>query len=519
MPPSSVVSETLGLELSIGSLNGAPDLVKDAYDAVKGVPAAVNDVPAAVNSIPAAVNDVPAAVTDAIRAAKSAADFPLSVLDLFKNKTGPQSASKLEELERVTAQLSTDGLLPIVDLLFGTAQDKPIPPLILLKSQIIESEFGVDTANDNGRLKIFVRANGKDNHLLTVDATTNGISIARQHLTELQSRKAADIESKYKVRLAQKGEPVANQLIFSAGGQTPPRIGDMIHARAPRLDEMFAVEAALLRSQPSNITRDRSKPLKIYFVKDDVYANVDDLATYQRDRDDNPSIFIAPDATDLAPLTEKDAARDGKPPRSSIEAVLIHEFAHNGQNNMGWGNQQTEAYYAEKIGWQPQRGSSDVYLFKGDDGHLYKESDTDRSWWNRVDQDGNPLDQRGNRVEAANSAKLSFAQMREGALVKPATNYFSNPLEMFAEGMREFRLGLNHRAELLYRSPELYFAVSELEEKEISTFYGKGEDGLNRFVRNFEGKIVRNTAEIRAEIAGYEQQIVAKRNELVKASR
>jgi hypothetical protein len=214
-------------------------------------------------------------------------------------------------------------------------------------------------------------------------------------------------------------------------------------------------------------------------------------------------IFVFP-AVRNNPPTEADveaAKRRGEKPPDSLQDVITHELAHQGQNTTGWLDEQKQRERAGEVGWAPRtvtRDGKEVTEFelKGKDGYQYQVDRTDQNnpVWRRRNAAGQYIDKNGNPVDDPSKAHtLSNEQMREQASVRPSTNYFDTPVEVMAEGTMHFRSGENGRRQLSQNNPELYKVVKKYDQMEIDIIHGKNPDGTPKMIRLPDGSVGPNT--------------------------
>ena len=319
-----------------------------------------------------------------------------------------------------------------------------------------------------------------------------------------------------------KGDAVGEAKSGKAKEATPIQ-AKRILARTPRLDELWGVEAALARSKPSHLAPGDRLGIKFYFLKDPLYKEEPGYAYYTTDKDGRKAIYVTPGATDKLRPTDADAPVWARPTRfkpgghyfDTIESLMLHELAHNHQERMGWENgDEVMARMTASLGYvkavDPQTGVRVFYLkvplaplpasappaavagsvspeeaagatalpaqSAAEKFAYYRvERPVDQKLgkrWLRVNLEGQYLDRDGKVVAAAKAEAISNADMQKLALVKPASNYFDNPIEVFAEGMRLFRMGGEARDTLFVEAPLVYQLVKEEDQAELNLFYG-----------------------------------------------
>ncbi len=345
-----------------------------------------------------------------------------------------------------------------------------------------------------------LRANGTQETLTTTDATDKGLKEAQRQLDKLAADKATEIEQRYRVSIANQDEYIGKINVMAAQSS-----GIMdVYARAPRLAELVGLEAALNKSDPSK------NDLQIYFVRDLYPRGWGVFAYYDKDPSGRPAIFLQPGVDDRPP-TERD--RPGQAflsgsldQQASLEALITHEIAHRGQLRMGWDQVSVVTDIAEKMGWKPYvspRGETRYLLVSTEvdsagNPRLY----SNRGSWILSNQKGEAIDKVGKLVEPLDTVTVTNDEMLARTSVKPATSYFRDPIEMYAEALMFLRLGEQSRKDLLNRSPGLYDLVKGKDQEEIDKEYGAG-----KMIRSGSGKLVPDNPANRTATTSWETSV------------
>lgn len=357
------------------------------------------------------------------------------------------------------------------------------------KSIAFKEGLGVEVVSkDNGTVDYLLKAGGKEYLLAQSEATEEGFKKAEARIKKLATEKAAVLEKEYNVHFSREGEQVDRSWRKSAEG-TWVR-GDMVTARAPRLDELMGIERALPKSYPS-ITRGDN--LTFYFLKSDYWEGGGKSAYFiNADKNNKPAIYFHPGIIESTVATESDNAPVGK---NSFEYLITHELAHNGQHKNKF---EVMEGNLDKLGWTKaidRNTYATTYILKGNDGNLYRRATiySDGDIWLRCNKDAEPVDDNGRVVPENQAYALMNSSMRERALIKPATSYFTNPYEAHADGLAVFRLGEERRAKLLKESPKMYQAIKHLDDEEIARIYGRDSKGQPRYLRGPDGYLLERT--------------------------
>ncbi|MBS1996711.1 MAG: hypothetical protein JSS86_10385 [Cyanobacteria bacterium SZAS LIN-2] len=363
---------------------------------------------------------------------------------------------------------------------------------------------GVTIIGEKGQYKFGYRANGEVSEVLSVPAGLKGLREARVQLDAMADKRQLDLANTFGISFAKAGEEVT----FRSDG------GDhRIVARAPRLNELTAMELALNKSQPGQLSLDGQTGVKFNFVKDKDAVNIGfgGLFEYQGKV---PNVFLHNEISQSKPVTARDydpMPRDDGQRRGSLEQAATHEIAHHSDMKVRGQDPVLEAAIREKLGWVKYReGELDfsTHLLKSKDGELYKYNFVGRTW-TRSDAKGNALDAQGKPAEPGREHVISNEEMMRRSAVPPISDYFNNPTEMLMEGFKEFRVGGDNRANLLRQSPILYEQVRLQDNRELGLHYGNNADGQSSMVRLPDGTLAKRDAQSEQAISAFEQHSVA----------
>lgn len=383
----------------------------------------------------------------------------------------------------------------------------------LTETQKFEKKQGITVETRDGKYVYILKIHGQDKELLTTDANSKGLEKAEAELGKLRREKIAELEKTFKVSFSTDGEDILKQ--WAQKDDCSWERGNMIKARSPNLAELSGIEAALYKAQPSQLTKDGSQGVKFYFLTEHYYKHDVALAYHiQQDKNSRQAVYFEPGANEGKPITEKDADRMKMHHLYSIEAVTHHELMHNAQQNLNWDTPKEKEKWARKLGWLPYEDPNThetKWIFTGKKDELYRRDQDhckDSFKWCACGQHGGLQNEQGAGVAKVKDARqYTLDQVRDLAQVRPATRYFVNPLEMFAEGGMKYRINEKRRQELLAESPRLYDAVKEHDQQELIIRYGKDNSGAPNYIRSSSGVLVKNTAEARAEVQEFEDKI------------
>lgn len=405
------------------------------------------------------------------------------------------------------------------------ASAKPLPPAEDRRSN---EQKNIDNFSNKTGLSVVLNGknydykmslSGKDVTVFSTDAGPKWLEAAEKQLAKLTTEKQSELETKFKIEFSKTGDDVIKQRIWKP--DCTVEYGPMIKARAPKLSELYGIEAALYRTQPSQLDPDGKRGLKFHFLEERYYKGDGVLAYFiPSDKDNRPAVYFEPGANSQKPITEADADRIGKHRLYSIEAVTVHELSHHHQKKRGWDD---TAYYekrAKELGWMPfvdKKTKESGFLLQGKNGEYYRlgrDKCPDDSVWVRTDKNGQPLDSAGKPSGSFKDAKqYSNTEVMKSAALLPPTNYFDNPKEEYAEALMLFRLGDKRRAQLLRDNPQAYEAVKSADQSESVAHYGKQADNSPKYIRSVDGPWVENTDKNRQAVEAFETKIRQEKQE------
>ena len=334
------------------------------------------------------------------------------------------------------------------------------------------SAHHLDIVRDGNQFVYRLQADGKTQTLFATEASANGLEDANKKLQQQSNDLQRDLQDKYKVSFAAPGEDIDTQR-NSAESSTR---GSMIKSRAAEFYELVGIRAALEKAGSSSLTSDGKTGIKIYFPEDKLITELSSLATYQRDRNDRPSIYLY--RSDLSYITENDLSAEQRAlpfterqRPETMEGMIVHEIGHHQLDKLGYNKTPSGEKLFEEMGWVhrvQEKNQLDDWLLKG------KSKDVDGknasyfySWeglfakWTQWSVDKGPMDGSGHPVRAQDAQSFSEDEIRKEALVPPASWYFENPEEEYAEAFRIYKLGSESRAYLHKTSPALFSLVEK----------------------------------------------------------
>jgi hypothetical protein len=378
-----------------------------------------------------------------------------------------------------------------------------------LRTGFLDSH-GITTVGEKGSYRYIMRFDGGVHEMATSAPTNKGLRTTGVELTRMVEQRKLDLANSFGVSIARGGEAIH----YSHGDD---RQNEHFIAREPRLPELAVLDRSLSKSLPSHLTPDGKTAAKFNFIADrDIdRANFAGLFEFQGR---TPNVFLHDELLQNKPMTNRDPdwlKREDGSRRNSLETIVTHELAHNGDHKVRAADKQFEADVREKLGWvRYQPGDfyeTDTHLLQGKEGGLYRYSPA-RAQWTLSDAVGNAIDHNGSPAKPGEEVRYSNREMMERARVRPISEYFDRPTEMIMEGVAHYRTGGDTRGNLLRKSPELYEQVKRQDEQEIALHYGSNAAGRSAMVRMPDGMLSPRTAETEAAIVKYEQEAAAKRS-------
>lgn len=421
--------------------------------------------------------------------------------------TGLCSSCKKQEL---------DSSSPYVKSMSG----QPLEQTLEAKAKAFAEANHIQVVEADGLFTYIIHAGGEPHKLFNTPSTEDGLKAAQSLLDRVIADKIAEMAKEpLRAAFAVENELVESQKVIlktNAAAETKT-----ILARRPRLDELYGVEAALKRSRPSHMAPGNKMGVKFYFLREPLYKEEIGYAYYTTDKDSLKAIYVTPGATDKIRATEADAPIWALPSRftpghyfDTIESLILHELAHNHQERMGWEQEGSSILQkmTDDFGFVKTVDADNVRLFlikvktdKADIGSvipasaplppegsasaataaaptgpaydLYRverpvNSEKGKRWL-RVNDKLQYLDENGQVVDKADKAKsLTNSQVRQSALIQMPSDYFDTPIEVFAEGMRMYRMGGDARAALDKDAPFVAKIVKEQDQAEINLASG-----------------------------------------------
>ena len=363
-----------------------------------------------------------------------------------------------------------------------------------------EKRYGVDINRQGGKFTYKLHG-GSDQDVLdfSTSPTMAGLNQAGSILSKRVSDKEIELAAKYHVQFSNDGEDAQHQQIRNADGKYVA--GKLIQARAPKLNELTGIEAALNRSRPSQLIDGESdKGVKFYFLTSKYVSDEKSVAHFdQSDLHQQPAILVEPERLQEFPLRQSDAVRQGLSGQKTVETYITHELVHNGQHNLGWSTINT---LASQFGWLYSKSG---WLLRGKDETYYaldEKYPASRPQWYLANESGQPVDAKQQLLAGGKPTYVTNAQVRANALVHPLTNYFITPYEMMADELTMFRMGNAQRANIAQADCVQYQLLKTLDQSEID----QASAPEQHYIRDWNGQLVEQNSQTTAAVQKQEMK-------------
>lgn len=319
---------------------------------------------------------------------------------------------------------------------------------------------------DGERLLYSLNLNGVSIDLGQSSSFDADLKAQRAKLDKLSAELIDKLQNKFGIVIADENEAVD----FQRATADSPSSDRMIRSRKPSYFELLAIQSAMEKVSANG----DSVGVKIYFPQDQLIEQLNSIATYQRDTKGAPSIYLYKNS--LRAITENDLTEDeaklsyddaNRP--ETLEGAIVHEFGHHQLELLGLTEGTRRERLFEEMGWVHrfnERAGLDDWLLKG------KEIDSDGnnasyllqsygivSSWTRWSVKQGPMNHLGEKTNSSNAEKISDTEIKKHALVPPATWYYTNPEETYAEAYRLYTINARAREYLKSASPRLYEIV------------------------------------------------------------
>lgn len=157
-----------------------------------------------------------------------------------------------------------------------------------------------------------------------------------------------------------------------------------------------------------------------------------------------------------------------------LVATLMHEISHHSDHKMNpgvfAGQENVLKQLEQNFGYSriidrhdpadPANQTQQKWVILDNKGNMYKKV---KDGWVKCDKDGLEIDK-----------PITAKQMRAIAAVKPVSNYFTDPHEMFAEALTAYRIGGEWKDRLQKDCPELFKIAQEHDQRERAYHAGAG---------------------------------------------
>lgn len=362
--------------------------------------------------------------------------------------------------------------------------------------QSIATKYGVkfdeEQQPDGTEVRKYYVAGADGNKLPVLDINSENPIEVERRLKEWRDTKATEVEKKYNVEFSEDGQ------------KDTPRKKKEVDLRAPRIDELLALEDGLRRSESSAVPVN-NKPVLVQFA---VQPTSDWLA-YKLPKGDQQRILFEPVARTFEKLRE----------------TVLHEWGHMAEDSLSKRNAVSLELFYTEMGYRQVKAKDEngkeygQWQMEGKDGDYYTQGPGQHPFgnWTRVDDQGRPLKKDGTVAVGWDDKevdKRSNYNMMSHAAVRPATDYFDTPWEGGAEALSFFRGDAERRANLYMKSPELYEATKQFDQADLDNDprFGRNADNTSKYIRLPDGTIGLNNYLNQQAVLGAEAELARKKS-------
>ncbi len=343
-----------------------------------------------------------------------------------------------------------------------------------------EDMLQVDCSRRNGELtaRLYIPIRGDQKQYLPIERDK---PIAGQ-VDQFVEQKLKELEKRFNVSFSRANQPVMKPFYNDGSGKYLEGSTELL-GRQPTLNELAGVEAAL---ELSRCTLDGPR-LKVNFLSKPTVDGEAHAGEYWQDIKGSPTIMIFSQEIPAGLKLTDDMHRSWQ---SFMKETLLHEIAHHNQRKYSF---ETNTDLIQSLGWTKSQGKENCWLMRGKQPEeFYKFEPKPRTW-----------SACNNKGETAGPSFTS-AEMREKALVKPATDYFDTPTEMYAEALAHFRAGGFRRA-VLTKNAQLYETIKRYDQIDIDDHQKRDHNGRDGGVLRLpNGRVVASTAENQQTVKDFE---------------
>lgn len=370
-----------------------------------------------------------------------------------------------------------------------------------------KEKYGVDvserTTPDGKKTYVYeYEANGKiQSFKLSPEAsepTAEGMRKAEQEIQRQVMAKMRELENQYGVKIPGPGETIQPQIDICTGKE-----GAAVRTRLPTMQELIGLQDGLEKGQESFMNRPNGKPLSIYFADKPILPMANGGDYFQMGWMTNgKGIIISSSLRNQIVSTDQDI-NPGDKIKESFSSLFLHELGHETHSHVDF-NVTDEFLKSMNMKRVPDfdRPGEFTEAIRDKEGKLYVfaqatgdlcNSKAGRRWY-QVNEDGKPIDSKGNVVEVKSKRDLNrIPSLTSDELMKkmdiPATsNYFDSSKEIIAEGLKEFLRSPEKRAELFKSNRALHDLVMNLDQADIDRNHKERPHWRNPFTNRVEPK-------------------------------
>ena len=377
-----------------------------------------------------------------------------------------------------------------------------------VQAQSFKERTGLDMLLDaDDKIQIYLNAAGESQHLYQIECDEAGFAEADVLADTISSEFLSRISKDFGVEFGRPGQRALRQLEPDENNQLVP--GENLFVRAPRVDELKALQRAIEFSWPATYQKDDQLPLKVIFLDQPLVKDEYDGVVLKYLEDGRPVLFITPELCRSGMPTEADPMADGS--SESWQSAIMRELAW--KSAIDCNHLPVDDAATQSLGWvllKQESEESKQYGLKDANGDIflpYEDASSNGESWVRCNKQGELIDAKGNPVtDIIDMLFISNEEMQRRAQVKPCGTHFFTPEEELADALRCFRQGPDWRMHLGRSNPLLYKLAKTVDQACINRCY-PSENGKDAYIRLSTGQVVENSAGSQKDLVQFEQKV------------
>jgi hypothetical protein len=377
-----------------------------------------------------------------------------------------------------------------------------------VQAQSFKERTGLDMLLDaEDKIQIYLNAAGESQHLYQIECDEAGFAEADVLADTISTEFLSRISKEFGVEFGRPGQLALRQLEPDENNQLVP--GESLFVRAPRVDELKALQRAIEFSWPATYQKEDQLPLKVIFLDQPLVKDEYDGVVLKYLEDGRPVLFITPELCRNGMPTEADPIADGA--AESWQSEIMRELAW--KSAIDCNHLPVDDAATQSLGWvllKQENEESKLYGLKDANGDIFlpfEDASSNGESWVRCNRQGELIDAKGDPVtEIIEMLFISNEEMQRRAQVKPCGTHFFTPEEELADALRCFRQGPDWRMHLGRSNPLLYKLAKTVDQACINRCYPT-ENGKDAYIRSSTGQVVENSAASQKDLVQFEQKV------------